>query len=101
DRTRSGGRAEHAGPGAQRVRRCGGAVPRRAGAAADADRTLLMSKSRPANDRRALSVALVILALATGCRSKPEAEAARVVTVDVAPVLQTQIQRTIRTEGLL
>src|SRR5438128_923950 len=35
------------------------------------------------------------------CRHKDEAESAPVVTVDVAPVLLSQIQRTIRTEGLI
>jgi multidrug efflux pump subunit AcrA (membrane-fusion protein) len=36
-----------------------------------------------------------------GCRGKKEEEAAPVVTVDVAPVLLSQIQRTIRGDGLL
>jgi multidrug efflux pump subunit AcrA (membrane-fusion protein) len=36
-----------------------------------------------------------------GCRGKKEEEAAPVVTVDVAPVLLSQIQRTIRADGLL
>jgi len=45
-------------------------------------------------------VALLAIALA-GCRAKSEPEAAPVVTVDVAPVLLSKIQRTIRAEGLL
>src|SRR2546430_16147320 len=37
----------------------------------------------------------------TACRHKDKEEAAPVVTVDVAPVLLSQIQRTIRAEGLI
>ena len=46
---------------------------------------------------------LIVLACAAivGCRGKKEEEAAPVVTVDVAPVLLSQIQRTIRADGLL
>src|SRR5262245_42138520 len=40
-------------------------------------------------------------ALLTACGRKAEEEAAPVVTVDVAPVLQSPIQRTIRADGLL
>ena len=39
--------------------------------------------------------------LLNACRHKDEQEAAPVVTVDVAPVLLSQIQRTIRAEGLI
>lgn len=47
--------------------------------------------------------ALGLLAAATlaGCRGKKEEETTPVVTVDVAPVLQAEIQRTIRADGLL
>jgi HlyD family secretion protein len=47
--------------------------------------------------------AVVALAAAslTVCGRKPEEETAPVVTVDVAPVLQSKIQRTIRAAGLL
>jgi len=45
-----------------------------------------------------LAVALVSV---VGCRKKAESETTPVVTVDVAPVLLSQIQRTIRTEGLI
>ena len=45
---------------------------------------------------------LLILALAAaGCGGKKEEEAAPVVTVDVAPVLLSKIQRTMRADGLL
>jgi HlyD family secretion protein len=44
---------------------------------------------------------LVTATLFAGCHRKEEAEPTRVVTVDVAPVLRSQIQRTIRTQGLL
>jgi HlyD family secretion protein len=47
------------------------------------------------------AAAMLILALAVHCRGKKEEEAAPVVTVDVAPVLLSNIQRTIRAEGLL
>ena len=40
-------------------------------------------------------------ALLAGCGGKKEAETEPVVTVDVAPVLLSQIQRTIRADGLL
>jgi len=44
---------------------------------------------------------LLTATLFVGCHRKEEAEPTRVVTVDVAPVLLSQIQRTIRTQGLL
>jgi HlyD family secretion protein len=44
---------------------------------------------------------LMTATLFAGCHKKEEAETTRVVTVDVAPVLLSQIQRTIRTQGLL
>ena len=40
-------------------------------------------------------------ALLAGCGGRKEAETEPVVTVDVAPVLLSQIQRTIRVDGLL
>jgi hypothetical protein len=43
----------------------------------------------------ALTAALIV-----GCRGSKEAETAPVVTIDVAPVLLSQIQQTVRTEGL-
>jgi HlyD family secretion protein len=46
-------------------------------------------------------VFLFLLVLAAGCGGKKEQEAAPVVTVDVAPVLLSNIQRTIRADGLL
>jgi HlyD family secretion protein len=50
---------------------------------------------------RAACVWCVTAALLVSCRSKQEQEPGRVVTVDVAPVLLSSIQRTIRTQGLL
>jgi multidrug efflux pump subunit AcrA (membrane-fusion protein) len=44
---------------------------------------------------------LFLLVLAAGCGEKKEQEVAPVVTVDVAPVLLSNIQRTIRADGLL
>jgi multidrug efflux pump subunit AcrA (membrane-fusion protein) len=54
---------------------------------------------RPARAGR--YVLLFLLALAAGCGEKKEQEPAPVVTVDVAPVLLSNIQRTIRADGLL
>ena len=50
-----------------------------------------------------MSAAVLVFACASsaGCRHKEEAEATPVVTVDVAPVLLSSIQRTIRAEGVL
>src|SRR5881275_1013116 len=45
--------------------------------------------------------AIALMLLLAGCGSKKEEETAPVVTVDVAPVLLSKIQRTIRAEGLL
>jgi multidrug efflux pump subunit AcrA (membrane-fusion protein) len=45
-------------------------------------------------------ILLICVALA-GCRGKKEAEAAPVVTVDVAPVLLSQIQQTVRGDAVL
>jgi HlyD family secretion protein len=50
---------------------------------------------------KALLAAMVAAALLAGCAGKKEEEAQPVVTVDVAPVLLSQIQRTIRADGLL
>jgi HlyD family secretion protein len=44
---------------------------------------------------------MLALALTTGCGGKKEEESAPVVTVDVAPVLLSKIQQTIRADGLL
>jgi len=51
------------------------------------------------NVKRALLAVLCVTFVA--CRGKQDAETAPVVTVDVAPVLLSQIQRTIRSEGLI
>src|SRR5262249_46115068 len=48
-----------------------------------------------------LAVVAVLCAALVACRHKGEAETAPVVTVDVAPVLLSQIQRTIRAGGLI
>jgi len=52
---------------------------------------------------RVLAVAAVLAAsmMLVDCRSKAETSEGPVVTVDVAPVLTSQIQRTIRTDALL
>src|SRR6266571_4125164 len=52
---------------------------------------------------RAIRPAIVALACVSlaSCSRKSEQEAAPVVTVDVAPVLLSRIQRTIRAEGLI
>ena len=44
---------------------------------------------------------MLAAALLAGCGGKKEQDAEPVVTVDVAPVLLSQIQRTIRADGLL
>jgi HlyD family secretion protein len=57
---------------------------------------------RPAIHRGvALVFVTVVFASLTACRHKAEEEAAPIVTVDVAPVLLSQIHRTIRAEGLI
>src|SRR5947209_3215879 len=64
--------------------------------------TIIRAALRPR--RRAVPLAiLVAIACAplTGCSRKRAQETTPVVTVDVAPVLLSQIQRTIRAEGLL
>jgi len=48
-----------------------------------------------------LSAGLCAGLLLSGCAAKKEAEASPVVTVDVAPVLNAQIQRTVRVDALL
>jgi len=52
-----------------------------------------------------MNVKPILIAVAclsiVGCRGKKEQETAPVVTVDVAPVLLSQIQRTIRSDGLI
>ena len=45
-------------------------------------------------------ILLLCLAL-TGCRGKKEEPASPVVTVDVAPVLLSQIQQTVRADGVV
>jgi HlyD family secretion protein len=47
------------------------------------------------------TVALLACLALVACRGKKEEEAAAVVTVDVAPVLLSKIQRTIRADGLV
>jgi multidrug efflux pump subunit AcrA (membrane-fusion protein) len=47
------------------------------------------------------TVALLVCLAVAGCGKQKEEEASPVVTVDVAPVLQSQIQRTIRADGLV
>jgi len=54
----------------------------------------------PAKAGHYVLLVVMVLALAS-CRGKKEEEAAPVVTVDVAPVLLSKIQRTIRADGLL
>src|SRR5262245_9365773 len=49
---------------------------------------------------RALSIVMLAASI-TACGGESEEEPAPVVTVDVAPVLQSDIERTIRTDGLL
>ncbi len=44
---------------------------------------------------------LLLVALVAGCGSKKEEDTSPVVTVDVAPVLLSKIQRTVRADGLL
>ena len=50
---------------------------------------------------RAILGVMIAAALSAGCRAKKEPEVEPVVTVDVAPVLLSRIQRTIRADGLL
>jgi HlyD family secretion protein len=50
---------------------------------------------------KAMLGVMIAAALLAGCRAKKEPEAEPVVTVDVAPVLLSRIQRTIRADGLL
>ncbi len=50
---------------------------------------------------KAMLGVMVAAALLAGCGAKKEPEAEPVVTVDVAPVLLSRIQRTIRADGLL
>src|SRR5947209_16201565 len=50
---------------------------------------------------RATVFALAAAIAAAGCGKKSAPETAPIVTVDVAPVLLSRIQRTIRAEGLL
>jgi HlyD family secretion protein len=54
---------------------------------------------RPFQGRRLVAIAAALTIAA--CGGKKEAETAPVVTVDVAPVLLSKIQRTIRADGLL
>jgi multidrug efflux pump subunit AcrA (membrane-fusion protein) len=50
--------------------------------------------------RRTLSIVMLSACLGA-CGGGPDEEASPLVTVDVAPVLQSEIERTIRTDGLL
>jgi multidrug efflux pump subunit AcrA (membrane-fusion protein) len=54
---------------------------------------------RPFQGRQIIAIAAVLTMAA--CGGKKEAETAPVVTVDVAPVLLSKIQRTLRADGLL
>jgi HlyD family secretion protein len=49
----------------------------------------------------AIAIAAAVCASIASCRRKPSEDATPVVTVDVAPVLLSQIQRTIRADGVL
>src|SRR5581483_4609228 len=80
DGARGRRRADHAGAGAQRDRRCAGAIPGGVGGTSNADRTLLMKKAL-------IVFACVSLMATAACKKKSEGDAAPVVTVDVAPVL--------------
>jgi multidrug efflux pump subunit AcrA (membrane-fusion protein) len=62
-----------------------------------------MVSSMRRTTRSWMSVAILVFAGASfaGCRGKDEPEATPVVTVDVAPVVLSQIQRTIRAQGLV
>jgi multidrug efflux pump subunit AcrA (membrane-fusion protein) len=51
--------------------------------------------------RRSYLIVAAVLLFAPGCGGKKEEETAPVVTVDVAPVLLSKIQRTIRADALL
>lgn len=60
-----------------------------------------MANLLPAFGRGWLPILMLAAAQLTGCGGAEEAEPAPVVTVDVAPVLLSNIQRTIRAEGVL
>ncbi len=60
-----------------------------------------MMASQHLRSRSAKASVLVALITVAGCKSKSETGDGPVVTVDVAPVLTSQIQRTIRTDALL
>src|SRR5262249_49711695 len=91
DCARSRRRTECARAVAQRLRRCTGAVSRGARGAPDADRTNAMKRT----------LILCVCLMLTGCRGKKEEAASPVVTVGVAPVLLSQIQQTVRADGVL
>jgi HlyD family secretion protein len=61
----------------------------------------MQGNRRPAKAGRNAGHYLLLLTLIAGCGAKKEEEAAPVVTVDVAPVLLSKIQRTIRADGLI
>src|SRR5262249_49971673 len=70
-----------------------------AGGAPDAHGTFLTQR-KDGTVKRTL-IAALCAASVSACGHKEKPEAASVVTVDVAPVLLSQIQRTIRAEALL
>src|SRR5262249_31177489 len=96
DSARGGGRAEHGGAVAQRRRRRRNTLSCGAGGTADADWTLRLMNPF----HRGFALTVIAVTLVAGCRAKKEEETAPVVTVDVAPVLLSQIQRTIRADGV-
>jgi multidrug efflux pump subunit AcrA (membrane-fusion protein) len=63
-----------------------------------------MALGQPARDstpRHIVVAACIVAVAAVGCGHKKEEETAPVVTVDVAPVLLSRIERTVRADGLL
>ncbi len=60
----------------------------------------MICSRRPAEVARCLSL-VILSAIAASCGGKKEVDTAPVVTVDVAPVLLSKIQQTIRVDGLL
>jgi multidrug efflux pump subunit AcrA (membrane-fusion protein) len=64
-------------------------------------RTVVRSSGSVQRSRHCLAIAIATALLIAGCGKKQEEETAPVVTVDVAPVLSAQIQRTIRAGALV
>ena len=63
--------------------------------------TLAVRSAGPAKAGRHVLLLIALAALLAGCGKKEEEEEGHVVTVDVAPVLSSQIQRVIRSQGLV